>query len=190
MRAGSLTTTARCEPGDPMRDERPDLPIAGRPGIAGGSALGKWHTARMRRPLAQINLVTGDMSSAVEFYRLLGWDFEVTPDGVHAAAAVSPDLLVELDTRDFASVWNAGAVVEAGGTVLVVSTEDRAGVDGLFRKVIGAGHRGVQVPYDTFWGARFAVVADPDGHQIGLMSPLDDEARYWPPRPGPRDGES
>ena len=144
----------------------------------------------MRRPLAQINLVTGDMSSAVEFYRLLGWDLQVTPGGVHAAAAVSPDLLVELDTRDFASVWNAGAVAEPGGTVLVVSTVDRTGVDALFDKVTSAGHRAVQVPYDTFWGARFAVVADPDGHQIGLMSPLDDEARYWPPRPAPRDRES
>ena len=114
------------------------------------------------------NLVTGDMSSAVDFYRLLGgWDFEVTPDRVHAVVAVSPDLLVELDTRDFASVWNVGAVAEPGGTVLILSTEDRAGVDSLFDEVTGAGHRGVQVPYDTVWGARFAVVADPDGHQIG-----------------------
>lgn len=143
----------------------------------------------MRRPLVQINLVTKDMASAVAFYQLLGWEFEVTPDGVHAAAAVSPDLLIELDTAEFASVWNTGAVAEPGGTVFVVAADDRAAVDGLFSQFINAGHRGVQWPYDTFWGARFAVVADPDGHQIGLMSPQDEQARYWPPRRAPRDRE-
>jgi uncharacterized glyoxalase superfamily protein PhnB len=61
--------------------------------------------------------------------------------------------------------------------------------NGLFSQFINAGHHGVQWPYDTFWGARFAVVADPDGHQIGLMSPQDEQARYWPPRRAPRDRE-
>lgn len=38
---------------------------------------------------------------------------------------------------------------------------------------------------DAFWGARFAVVADPDGNEVGLMSPIDEERRRWPPDESP-----
>ena len=30
-----------------------------------------------------------------------------------------------------------------------------------------------QEPYDAFWGARYAIVEDPDGNAVGLMSPID-----------------
>lgn len=43
------------------------------------------------------------------------------------------------------------------------------------------GHKGRQPPYDAFWGARYAIVADPDGNDVGLMSPLDEKRRTWPP---------
>ena len=136
----------------------------------------------MGKPLAQINLVTNDMAAAVEFYRLLGWEFEVTPDGVHAATHIAPGVRVELDTGTFASVWNAGAVMAPGGTLLIASMDTRIDVDTVFADIVDRGHAVVQRPHDAFWGARFAIVADPDGHQIGLMSPTDDDARYWPPR--------
>jgi hypothetical protein len=43
----------------------------------------------------------------------------------------------------------------------------------------------VQVPYDAFWGARYAIVADPDGNEVGLMSPRDDDRRSFPPADSP-----
>jgi uncharacterized glyoxalase superfamily protein PhnB len=39
------------------------------------------------------------------------------------------------------------------------------------------------VPYDAFWGARYAVVADPAGISVGIMSPADDAGRTAPPPP-------
>ena len=44
-----------------------------------------------------------------------------------------------------------------------------------------AGYRGLQSPYDAFWGARYAMVEDPDGVAVGLMSPVTDEHRSPPP---------
>ena len=40
-----------------------------------------------------------------------------------------------------------------------------------------------QEPYDAFWGARYAVVSDPDGNAVGIMSPVDDAFRSEPPSP-------
>jgi uncharacterized glyoxalase superfamily protein PhnB len=45
-----------------------------------------------------------------------------------------------------------------------------------------AGYRGLQLPFDAFWGARYAIVEDPDGIAIGLMSPIDPTRRTAPPK--------
>ena len=37
---------------------------------------------------------------------------------------------------------------------------------------IAAGHRSHLAPFDAFWGARYAVVLDPDGNRIGISSPV------------------
>ena len=39
-----------------------------------------------------------------------------------------------------------------------------------------------QEPYDAFWGARYAVVSDPDGNGVGIMSPIDPAQRRDEPR--------
>ena len=40
-----------------------------------------------------------------------------------------------------------------------------------------------QEPYDAFWGARYAVVSDPDGNGVGIMSPVDPARRSEAPSP-------
>jgi uncharacterized glyoxalase superfamily protein PhnB len=44
-----------------------------------------------------------------------------------------------------------------------------------------AGYLGLQPPFDAFWGARYAILEDPNGAAVGLMSPIDPEKRFWPP---------
>ena len=62
--------------------------------------------------------------------------------------------------------------------------ESRDEVDRLFADLTGAGYRGQQPPYDAFWGARYAIVEDPDGNAVGLMSPSDPaSAGAWPTPP-------
>jgi len=46
-------------------------------------------------------------------------------------------------------------------------------VDEIYTDLTGAGHRGHQPLYDAFWGGRYAIVDDPDGNSVGIMSPQD-----------------
>jgi hypothetical protein len=39
----------------------------------------------------------------------------------------------------------------------------------------------LQPPYDAFWGARYAIVEDPDGIAVGLMSPISPDFKSVPP---------
>ena len=48
------------------------------------------------------------------------------------------------------------------------------------RRLTAAGYRGCEPPYDAFFGARYAVVEDPDGNDVGLMSPIDAAAKFVP----------
>jgi predicted enzyme related to lactoylglutathione lyase len=134
----------------------------------------------------QINLVVSDLARSMEFYRLLGWMAE--PAGPHAAY-VFDGFRVELDEYGFARQWNSGTPPVSGGScVFCLNVSGRDDVDEVVGRVTGAGHRLVQKPYDAFWGSRMAVVADPDGYQIGLMSPIEPERRFWPPSQAPGPG--
>jgi catechol 2,3-dioxygenase-like lactoylglutathione lyase family enzyme len=135
--------------------------------------------------LSQVNLVVGDMAATLAFYRRLGWPIE-TPTPDHAVAELPDGMRVEFDSRDFAAVWDSGYRGATGGsTLLGLGTAGRRDVDDLYADLVAHGGRERQPPYDAFWGARFAIVEDPDGNPIGLMSPIEESRRLWPPTRAP-----
>jgi len=137
--------------------------------------------------LDQINLVVRDMEAMTAFYRRLGVGIEDPPapwDRHHRTAATPEGLDLDLDSREFAAVWNHGWSPRASGAVLGFRLNDREAVDQTYQDLTNAGYIGQQPPYDAFWGARYAIVEDPDGNSVGLMSPMD-PARRTPPPPPP-----
>ena len=54
-------------------------------------------------------------------------------------------------------------------------------VDAVYQRVVALGYTASQPPYYTFWGSRYAIVVDPDGNHVGLMSPPDPTQRGRPP---------
>jgi catechol 2,3-dioxygenase-like lactoylglutathione lyase family enzyme len=129
-----------------------------------------------------INLVVADMDASVAFYRLLGLEIADTePQWQHQHRNVTTgnDFSFDLDSVEFAREWNQGWTGGSGGHtgVLGFRVDSRDAVDELFARVAGAGYRAQQSPYDAFWGARYAVVEDPDGNAVGLMSPIDPDRR-------------
>jgi predicted lactoylglutathione lyase len=132
-----------------------------------------------------VNLVVSDIGRSVAFYRALGLAFG-DPTGPHAAWA-GPGMRLELDEAPFAALWDAGSPGPvAGGAVLSLAVARREEVDDLWERMTGSGARSSQRPYDAFWGARFAILLDPDGHRIGIMSPEEESRRSWPPGASPR----
>ncbi len=146
--------------------------------------------AEDKRPvLNQINLVVRDMDAMVEFYRRLGVEIPDPPAAwarwaPHHRNSPSPEgLEFELDSQVFAATWNQGWRADAAGAVVGFRIATREGVDQTYADLTGAGYRGQQPPYDAFWGARYAVVEDPDGNPVGLMSPMDPALRTPTPPP-------
>ena len=142
---------------------------------------------QQRCVLNQLNLVVRDMEASAAFYRRLGLEIEDSgPD--HRTAPNAGAFDFDLDSRSFAKIWNSATPDTPGMSSVVIGfgVTSREEVDRLYAELTAAGYRGQQRPYDAFWGARYAIVEDPDGNPVGLMSPSDPGRRSWPPKPAPK----
>jgi uncharacterized glyoxalase superfamily protein PhnB len=142
----------------------------------------------VRPVLNQLNLVAGDIDAMVAFYRRLGVEIEETEpqwERHHQTAAEQRGLDLDFDSREFATTWNRGWPAERAGVVIGFQVPTREAVEQHYAGLTDAGYRGQQEPYDAFWGSRYAIVEDPDGNSVGLMSPMDPGRRTPPPSPPP-----
>jgi uncharacterized glyoxalase superfamily protein PhnB len=57
-------------------------------------------------------------------------------------------------------------------TVGAFLCDSAAEVDATFGRLLEAGFAGISAPWDAFWGQRYAVVQDPDGHKVDLFAAL------------------
>jgi catechol 2,3-dioxygenase-like lactoylglutathione lyase family enzyme len=142
--------------------------------------------------LSQVNVISADPAASIAFYRRLGiavpddavWR---TPTGIHhanAGGASGSGIGLEIDSIAFGRIWNSGWRGRddlRGRLVLGFRVASRAAVEEIYADLTGAGYAGLQTPYDAFWGARYAVIEDPDGIAVGLMSPVSAQFRSAPP---------
>jgi catechol 2,3-dioxygenase-like lactoylglutathione lyase family enzyme len=132
----------------------------------------------------QFNLVVSDMAATMAFYRRLGLTIpETTPEWAdqHRTAVMPGGLDLDFDSTEFAQVWDQGWTGQGRMGVLGFRVAPREAVDTTYADLTGAGYQGEQPPWDAFWGARYAIVQDPDGNPVGIMSPVDPARRSTPP---------
>jgi catechol 2,3-dioxygenase-like lactoylglutathione lyase family enzyme len=138
--------------------------------------------------LDQINLIVRDVPATQAFYARLGLPFKGAEDEVwarhHVSAPHSDDTSIDfdVDSTTFVQQWDTGW---AGGPGVVIGfkVDGRDEVDRLVAELSADGVPVQQAPYDAFWGARYAVVSDPDGNGVGIMSEVDPAQRAAPPSP-------
>lgn len=129
-----------------------------------------------------VDLVVSDVEKAAEFYRKLGlnvpelWE----QDGVAHHVEI-PDCGVGINSRTLTKGYNPNWP-EASGAILMFHVPARKDVDAKFAELTEAGYASHMAPIDAFWGARYAIVDDPDGNHVGIMSPSDREHSEAPTR--------
>jgi uncharacterized glyoxalase superfamily protein PhnB len=132
-----------------------------------------------------IDIVPKNVAECVAFYRELGLDI---PDDqiwssnglmhhvdVHHEGEYTLDLDSEQLTASYDPNWSSP------GVVLIFRTDTRDDVDALHDHMVGLGHPSHRAPFDAFWGARYAMLVDPAGNLVSLMSPQDRSTSTTPP---------
>jgi uncharacterized glyoxalase superfamily protein PhnB len=139
----------------------------------------------MATEFAQVDVIASDVGATVEFYRRLGVD--VPQEAVwmhggephHVEVKMPNGAAIGIDsrtlTKSYDTVWP-----DQSGTILIFTVPDRKTVDELYAKMTAAGAVGHMEPIDVFWGSRYAIVDDPDGNHVGIMSPQDREHESVP----------
>ena len=110
--------------------------------------------------LSAVTLATRDMAAAVRFYRLCG--FEMLYGGETAAFASFRA------GQSFLNLTTEPAEIKWWGRAIFYEND----VDGLYARLLAAGHKPQAPPRDASWGERFFHVTDPDGHEISFAWPL------------------
>ena len=100
----------------------------------------------------------------------------------HITIPLRTPVTMELDSTSLAGVYNTSYDADdVHRTVIGFSLETRDAVDEVFAEMTADGYNGVQTPWDAFWGARYAILEDPEGNHIGIMSPSEEQHRSTPP---------
>jgi catechol 2,3-dioxygenase-like lactoylglutathione lyase family enzyme len=132
-----------------------------------------------------LNVVVRDMAASTEFYRRLGIAVPGPGGaaGAHVQLKMPGGFSLELDTAESARLWHAGWRADPASATVVLGfmLPARQAVGDCYAELTSAGYRGRPPPFDAFWGARCAIVADPDGNDVGLMSPVEDPAGHGRP---------
>jgi uncharacterized glyoxalase superfamily protein PhnB len=138
----------------------------------------------------QLNLVVRDIEATLRFYRAAGMHIPEesvwrTASGAHHVHVRMPNgVELEFDSARLARVYNQGwrePTEYASRCVITLRMASREAVDRICGELTQLGYAVSQEPYDTFWGSRYAIVLDPDGHGVGFMSAPDPSKRSAPP---------
>jgi uncharacterized glyoxalase superfamily protein PhnB len=132
------------------------------------------------KPTFGVSVVASDVDASIAFYRTLGVPIpdEANWRSHHVGIPIDGSAL-DLDSVELTKGYDDGW--SGTGVILIMRVPTREAVDEAYKRVVGAGHPGHLEPIDAFWGARYAVVLDPDGNQIGIMSPTDELLGGAPP---------
>ena len=120
-----------------------------------------------------IGIIVADMGRSLAFYRRLGLDIPAAADSEpHVNVALSGGVNLMIDTIDTIKSFDAQWTPPQGGNAFGLAFEcaDPAEVDRVFAELTGAGYESHLAPWDAFWGQRYAVVVDPDGHHVDLFA--------------------
>ncbi len=131
----------------------------------------------MEPKLDAIGVVVSDLNRAVEFFRILGVEFEEPGDSPHIEATLPNGLRLMLDTEELVKQFMPDWEKPIGqGIGLAFLCENAAAVDATYQKVLDAGFTGKKEPWDAFWGQRYAMVQDADGYSYDLFAPLEESS--------------
>ncbi len=122
--------------------------------------------------LDMIGIIVENTALSLEFYRKLGWKIPEVAEGEnHVEITLSNGLRFAWDELSMVQSFDPEAKISEQyvGAFLCDSPSD---VDAKYLEITSAGCVGHKAPWDAFWGQRYAILKDPDGHKLDLFAPL------------------
>jgi uncharacterized glyoxalase superfamily protein PhnB len=122
--------------------------------------------------LTSVYLFVRDLDASLAFYQRLGIEIESIAGGF-ARAKTQAGCGIEFGTADVTRRYDPDWQEPSGASQNTLNFDlgSAEAVDATYAEMTAAGYVGHLAPMDAFWGARFAIVDDPDGNVVGLHGP-------------------
>jgi uncharacterized glyoxalase superfamily protein PhnB len=119
-----------------------------------------------------VYLFVRDIEASLAFYRRLGLTIDDVGD-TFARARLAGGMSIEFGTAEVTRRYDPNWREPSGPATNTLNFDvpSPQDVDQLYASLTAAGYNGHLAPIDAFWGARFAIIDDPDGNFVGLHGP-------------------
>ena len=119
-----------------------------------------------------VGIAVKDMAASLQFYRVLGLEIPVDSDTEPHVEVAMGGFRLAWDTIEvLTQVYDQWHEAPEGHRIeLAFACEAQADVDTVYDRIVAHGYRGHKVPWDAFWGQRYAIVEDPDGNLLSLFA--------------------
>ena len=120
-----------------------------------------------------VGIAVADMAAALAFYRTLGMDIpQEADDEPHVEFELAPGFTLMFDTHELILGFNPDFTPGTGTIGVAFACDSPDDVDAAYARMVAAGYRSKQEPFDAFWGQRYASLFDPDGNGVDLAAKL------------------
>jgi uncharacterized glyoxalase superfamily protein PhnB len=123
-----------------------------------------------------IGLIASDLPRTLAFYRALGLDISPGADSEpHVEVTLTGGFRLMFDPESTITSFDPTWTRPPAGsprTSLAFECAEPAEVDAIYTAMTAAGFDGHLVPWDAFWGQRYATLRDPDGTGVDLFAAL------------------
>ena len=124
--------------------------------------------------ITAVGVASGNLAESVRFYSLLGFKFpELTPDIQHLEP-VTPEgsaRLMIYSVELFESI-NGEKPQPGNHSICAIQYDSPEEVDEVVDQLMKSKFAVAKLPWDAFWGQRYAIVTDPDGFKLDLYAYL------------------
>jgi catechol 2,3-dioxygenase-like lactoylglutathione lyase family enzyme len=124
--------------------------------------------------LDAVSVTSTNLERSVKFYSALGFKFGTVAVDAKHVEPITQDGAVRLMIDDCELIKSITGIdpVPPTHSSFAMKCESPQSVDAATATIKAAGFKVVKEPWNTFWGQRYAIVADPDGYMIDLFAPL------------------
>lgn len=124
----------------------------------------------MKARIDAIGVVAKDLKKTLDFYTLLGFEFENIGEGDHFEAVQENGLRLMIDTEKLLLSLGQPLATPASYSTFALKYESASDLDEMVQNLKDAGHKMAMEPQDMFWGQRYATVLDPNGNRIDMFA--------------------
>jgi uncharacterized glyoxalase superfamily protein PhnB len=118
-----------------------------------------------------IGIVAENPPKSIEFFKILGVEIKQYENSGHFEGTTESGTRIMLDTVDVIRTMHPNwQKLHGNGLTMCFKLSTPQQVDETYAKIVKAGFKGLNAPWNAFWGQRYACVVDPDGNQVDLFA--------------------